>query len=368
MTVDSYVVYFERMKDEVVHGRTFKNSAARSFTSTWRTILAANLVSFIAAAVLFVLSVGSVRGFALYLGVTTICDVIVLWFFTRPAVILMAGTGRLDRHDQFGTRSDRRHEHGRRPTHRRARAHVRPDRHDPLAPPDPRPDGDRLLGPAPRVDGHLAGAAGDQRGCRCGSAAWCSASTSRAASPGTCRPASSPIDDARGVLDDDGIESRHGQDPGAQLRQRRHHQGPGRGPARGACGCELQEAFAEAAGVDPADVSVASVSATWGEEITRKAVIALVVFLVLIAVYISFRFEWRMALTAPAGDAPRRRHQRRDLLGVRLRGHAGDGDRLPHGARLLAVRQHRRVRPHPGQRAARRRRRADGRRPRSTSR
>ncbi len=102
MTVDSYVVYFERMKDEVLHGRTFKNSAARSFRSTWKTILAANLVSFIAAAVLFVLSVGSVRGFALYLGVTTICDVIVLWFFTRPAVILLAETGRLDGHDPFG--------------------------------------------------------------------------------------------------------------------------------------------------------------------------------------------------------------------------------------------------------------------------
>ena len=60
----------------------------------------------------------------------------------------------------------------------------------------------------------------------------------------------------------------------------------------------LQEAFAEAAGVDPADVSVASVSASWGEEITRKAVWALAVFLVLIALYISLRFEWRMALTA----------------------------------------------------------------------
>lgn len=102
MTVDSYVVYFERMKDEVMHGRTFRNSAARSFSSTWRTILAANLVSFLAAAVLFVLSVGSVRGFALYLGVTTVCDVVVLWFFTRPAVILAAASGRLDRHDPFG--------------------------------------------------------------------------------------------------------------------------------------------------------------------------------------------------------------------------------------------------------------------------
>ena len=102
ITVDSYVIYFERLKDEVVHGRTLKNSAARSFRATWRTILAANLVAFIAAAVLFVLSVGSVRGFALYLGITTICDVVVLYFFTRPAVILLAGTGRLDQRDTFG--------------------------------------------------------------------------------------------------------------------------------------------------------------------------------------------------------------------------------------------------------------------------
>jgi preprotein translocase subunit SecD len=102
MTVDSYVIYFERLKDEVRHGRTLKNSATRSFGATWRTILAANLISAIGAAVLFVLSVGSVRGFALYLGVTTVCDVLVLWFFTRPAVILAAGTGRLDRRNTFG--------------------------------------------------------------------------------------------------------------------------------------------------------------------------------------------------------------------------------------------------------------------------
>ena len=102
ITVDSYVIYFERLKDDVVHGRTLRTSAARSFRTTWRTILAANLVAFIAAAVLFVLSVGSVRGFALYLGVTTICDVVVLYLFTRPAVILLADTGRLDRRDTFG--------------------------------------------------------------------------------------------------------------------------------------------------------------------------------------------------------------------------------------------------------------------------
>jgi preprotein translocase subunit SecF len=60
----------------------------------------------------------------------------------------------------------------------------------------------------------------------------------------------------------------------------------------------LQEAFAAAAGVEPNEVGVESVSASWGEEITRKAITALVVFLALIALYISLRFEWRMAVAA----------------------------------------------------------------------
>jgi preprotein translocase subunit SecD len=102
VTVDSYVVYFERLKDEVRHGRTIKNSASRAFKASWRTIVAADLVSILAATVLFILSVGSVRGFALYLGITTVCDLIVFFCFTRPAVALMAASGRLDRRDTFG--------------------------------------------------------------------------------------------------------------------------------------------------------------------------------------------------------------------------------------------------------------------------
>jgi preprotein translocase subunit SecD len=102
VTVDSYVVYFERLKDEVRHGRTIKNSANRAFKASWRTIVAADLVSILAAAVLFILSVGSVRGFALYLGITTVCDLIVFFCFTRPAVALLASSGRLDRRDTFG--------------------------------------------------------------------------------------------------------------------------------------------------------------------------------------------------------------------------------------------------------------------------
>jgi preprotein translocase subunit SecF len=60
----------------------------------------------------------------------------------------------------------------------------------------------------------------------------------------------------------------------------------------------LQEAFAAEAGVDPADVSVAAVSSSWGEQITRKAVIALLVFLLLFSIVIAIRFEWRMAIAA----------------------------------------------------------------------
>jgi preprotein translocase subunit SecD len=97
VTVDTYVVFFERLRDEMRHGRTLRNAAPRSFQATWRTILSADLVSLLASIVLFWLSVGSVKGFALYLGLTTICDLIVFYFFTRPAVYLLATTRWFDR-------------------------------------------------------------------------------------------------------------------------------------------------------------------------------------------------------------------------------------------------------------------------------
>jgi preprotein translocase subunit SecD len=97
VTVDTYVVFFERLRDEVRHGRLMRNAAPRSFQSTWRTIVSADLVSLLASIILFWLSVGSVKGFALYLGLTTICDLLVCFFFTRPAVYLLSLTGWLDR-------------------------------------------------------------------------------------------------------------------------------------------------------------------------------------------------------------------------------------------------------------------------------
>lgn len=90
VTVDSYVVFFERIKDELHAGKSLRSSAQRSFTLAWRTILAADTVSFLGALTLWWLTVGSVRGFAFFLGLSTVCDVIIAYFFTRPAVLLLA--------------------------------------------------------------------------------------------------------------------------------------------------------------------------------------------------------------------------------------------------------------------------------------
>ncbi|MGI9021705.1 MAG: protein translocase subunit SecD [Acidimicrobiales bacterium] len=89
VTVDSYVVYFERLKDEIRSGKSVRSSVDRGFARAYRTILAADAASFIGAIVLYMLSVGSVRGFAFFLGLSTLLDVFIAYFFTRPMVVLL---------------------------------------------------------------------------------------------------------------------------------------------------------------------------------------------------------------------------------------------------------------------------------------
>jgi preprotein translocase subunit SecD len=86
------VVFFERLKDELMNGKTMKAAAQRSFDSAWRTILAADTVSFLGAIILWYLTVGPVRGFAFFLGLSTLTDVIVAYLFTRPSMLLLART------------------------------------------------------------------------------------------------------------------------------------------------------------------------------------------------------------------------------------------------------------------------------------
>lgn len=87
VTVDSYVVYFERLKDDLRSGRTVRSSTERGFKRALRTIVAADLVSLIGAALLWLLSVAQVKGFAFMLGLSTALDLVVTYFFTRPMVI-----------------------------------------------------------------------------------------------------------------------------------------------------------------------------------------------------------------------------------------------------------------------------------------
>jgi len=89
ITVDSYIVYFERLKDETRSGRTIRTSLDRGFASAWRTVLAADTVSLLAAVLLYFLAAGNVQGFAFFLGLSTMLDILVTWFFTRPAVYLL---------------------------------------------------------------------------------------------------------------------------------------------------------------------------------------------------------------------------------------------------------------------------------------
>jgi len=89
ITVDSYVVYFERLKDEIRQGRTVRQSVERGFTRAFRTVLTADFVTFLAALILYLLTVGDVKGFAFMLGLSTLLDVFTAYFFIRPAVILV---------------------------------------------------------------------------------------------------------------------------------------------------------------------------------------------------------------------------------------------------------------------------------------
>ncbi len=89
ITVDSYIVYFERLKDEARAGRSIRTSVDKSFRGAFRTVLAADLVSLGAAVVLYFLAIGTVQGFAFFLGLSTILDIVITYFFTRPLVILL---------------------------------------------------------------------------------------------------------------------------------------------------------------------------------------------------------------------------------------------------------------------------------------
>jgi preprotein translocase subunit SecD len=92
ITADSFIVYFERIRDELREGRTLVAAVDRGWERARRTILASDAVNFLAAIVLYFLAVGSVRGFAFTLGLTTLLDLLIVFVFTHPVMLLIAKT------------------------------------------------------------------------------------------------------------------------------------------------------------------------------------------------------------------------------------------------------------------------------------
>ena len=92
ITADSFVVFFERLRDEVREGRSLRGAVESGWKRARRTILVSDTVSFLAALLLYIFSIGDVKGFAYTLGLTTLIDVIVVFLFTKPVVTLLART------------------------------------------------------------------------------------------------------------------------------------------------------------------------------------------------------------------------------------------------------------------------------------
>jgi len=92
VTADSFIVYFERVRDEVREGRSLRAAVETGWERARRTILAADAINFLAALVLYLLAAGGVRGFAFTLGLSTIVDIVVVFLFTHPMLTLLART------------------------------------------------------------------------------------------------------------------------------------------------------------------------------------------------------------------------------------------------------------------------------------
>jgi preprotein translocase subunit SecD len=92
ITADSFVIYFERLRDEVREGRSLRSSVETGWARAKHTIIAADSISLLAAIVLYILAVGGVKGFAFTLGLTTVIDLLVVFIFTKPIVTLLART------------------------------------------------------------------------------------------------------------------------------------------------------------------------------------------------------------------------------------------------------------------------------------
>jgi preprotein translocase subunit SecD len=106
ISLDSSVVFFESIKEDVRNGASLRSSVEKSFSAAYSTIIKADMSSLIGAVVLYWLSIGPVRGFAFYLGVATLLDLVAAYFFLRPAVVLLARSKQGQHPGRFGIPTD----------------------------------------------------------------------------------------------------------------------------------------------------------------------------------------------------------------------------------------------------------------------
>jgi preprotein translocase subunit SecD len=90
ITADSFIIYFERLRDEIREGRSLRSAVEMGWQRARRTIIISDIVSLIAALLLYIFAIGNVRGFAFALGLTTLIDLIIVFLFTKPIITVLA--------------------------------------------------------------------------------------------------------------------------------------------------------------------------------------------------------------------------------------------------------------------------------------
>jgi preprotein translocase subunit SecD len=107
ITADSFVVYFERIRDEIREGRSLRSAVESGWQKARRTIIVADAVTIIAAVLLYFFAVGGVRGFAFTLGLTTLVDLIAVFIFTKPMMTILARSKFFSSGHRFSGLSDK---------------------------------------------------------------------------------------------------------------------------------------------------------------------------------------------------------------------------------------------------------------------
>lgn len=280
IATDSYIVFYERVKEEVHAGRTLRSSMDRGFKQAWRTLRAANAVTIMAAIVLYLLAVGPVRGFALALGMATTLDLAIFFAFTWPLAALLARNHFFAEGRVIGMRRALEGPARRSLIRKIYRSEFNIDF-----------IGRRRLWLA--ISAGLVIISGlaialPNIGLKFGIDFEGGTVFRATASEETTVPDVQNAVEAAGVGD---ATVQIVEDPTSGRRQIQIQTRETKPDEQQ----QLVAAIAESAAVDAADVDIESVGERWGEQITTKAVRGLFIFLVIVVAYMSWRLEPKMA-------------------------------------------------------------------------